>query len=159
MAHPRVEQLELDNQLCFALYAASRAMVRAYGPALEPLELTYPQYVTLLALWEADRSVTVGELGQTLHLDSGTLTPLLKRLEAADLVRRRRDPADERRVMVEVTDAGWRVRERAAGVPGQVFGGLGLSLDDGARLKARLVELTELLERAEGRSTDHPPPA
>src|SRR6476646_8645176 len=95
----RYDQLALDRQLCFALYAASRAVTRAYGPLLEAAGLTYPQYVTMLALWDGDgAALTVGELGQCLHLDTGTLTPLLKRLEGLGYVRRTRDAADERRV-------------------------------------------------------------
>ncbi len=90
----RLPQLELDNQLCFALYDASRAVIRAYGPLLDELGLTYPQYLTMLVLWEADRPTAVGELGGRLHLDSGTLTPLLKRLEQQGLVTRQRDTAD-----------------------------------------------------------------
>lgn len=105
----------LDQQLCFALYSASGLMTRLYRPLLEPLGLTYPQYLTMLALWEhAPRSV--GELGETLGLDSATLTPLLKRLEANGLVTRRRDPADERRVLVEPTQQGWTSRESAKAV-------------------------------------------
>ncbi len=111
-----VEHLRLDRQLCFALYAASGLVTRAYRPLLEPLGLTYPQYLAMLVLWErAPR--TVGDLGEALDLDSGTLTPLLKRLETAGFVSRTRDPADERRVLVALTDAGLALRERAAAVP------------------------------------------
>src|SRR5689334_3776194 len=95
----RSRQLELDEQLCFALYDASRALIRAYGPLLDRLGLTYPQYITMLALWESEEPMSVGALGARLHLDSGTLTPLLKRLEQLGLVERRRDSADERRVL------------------------------------------------------------
>lgn len=148
MPESRFAHLELDRQLCFALSAASRAMTRAYGVALAPLGLTYPQYVTLLVLWEADAPMSVGELGARLRLDSGTLTPLLKRLEAAGLVHRRRDTGDERRVVVEPSEAGWALRERAAAVPAAVFGRLGLGLSEGAELRDRLVRLTEHLDAA-----------
>lgn len=106
----------LDEQLCFALYSASRLMTAAYRPLLDELGLTYPQYLVLLALWEDD-SRTVGELGRRLHLDSGTLSPLIKRLEAAGLVMRHRSSTDERRVGVALTTAGRALEERAACVP------------------------------------------
>jgi DNA-binding MarR family transcriptional regulator len=101
-SHP---EQELDLQLCFALYSASRAVTRTYAPLLAEAGLTYPQYVTLLALWEDPaRSRSVGELGERLHLDSGTLTPLLKRLAGLGYVTRARDASDERRVLVTLTD-------------------------------------------------------
>jgi DNA-binding MarR family transcriptional regulator len=142
----RIPQLELDNQLCFALYDASRAVIRAYTPLLADLGVTYPQYLTLLVLWEADRAVSVGELGERLHLDSGTLTPLLKRLEHLGLVDRRRDPADERRVLVALTAAGSRMRAKAAGIPGRLFPLYGIDIADAADLKNRLVALSEALQ-------------
>eukprot|EP01032_Pedospumella_encystans_P033290 gene33290-37612_t len=101
----------LADQLCFDLYAASRAVTGAYRPVLRELGLTYPQYLSMLALWEGDEPMTVGELGRRLRLDSGTLTPVLKRLEQAGHLVRRRDPSDERRVLLAVTDAGWRLRQ------------------------------------------------
>jgi MarR family transcriptional regulator, organic hydroperoxide resistance regulator len=141
------EQLRLDNQLCFALYAASRAVVRSYGPLLEASGLTYPQYVTMLALWDApDEPVTVGELGHRLHLDSGTLTPLLKRIEALGYVERRRDPDDERRVLVTLTEDGLALRDEVAAVPAALFKDVGLTLSEGRRLKEQLHELTQILE-------------
>ncbi|MGX8011229.1 MarR family winged helix-turn-helix transcriptional regulator [Mesorhizobium sp. ORM8.1] len=99
----------LDQQLCFALYSASGLMTRLYRPLLEPLGLTYPQYLTMLSLWQRSPS-TIGELGEALGLDSATLTPLLKRMEAGGLVTRRRDSADERRVLVEPTAKGEALR-------------------------------------------------
>jgi len=108
--------LALDHQLCFALYAASLAMTKAYKPLLAPLGLTYPQYLVLLVLWEGD-GITVSQLGERLTLDSGTLTPLLKRLEAQALVQRLRDVADERRVLLRLTPAGRALRARAEAVP------------------------------------------
>ena len=110
-------QLDLDRQLCFALYTASRAVVRIYAPLLEDAGLTYPQYVTMLVLWEdPDRPRSIGELGERLHLDSGTLTPLLKRLASMGYVTRSRDAEDERRVLVTLTADGARpARPRGRG--------------------------------------------
>jgi DNA-binding MarR family transcriptional regulator len=113
----RVPELELDNQLCFALYDASRAVTRAYAPYLAELGITYPQYLTMLVLWEAQGPMAVGEIGGRLHLDSGTLTPLLKRLADLGLVERNRDPDDERRVLVSLTPAGRSLRGKAASIP------------------------------------------
>lgn len=102
----QIPELELDNQLCFAWYDASRAVVRAYGPYLDDLGLTYPQYVTMLVLWESDGPLSMGDLGARLHLDSGTLAPMIKRLVHLGVVERRRDPADDRRVLVTLTEQG-----------------------------------------------------
>lgn len=108
--------LALDQQLCFALYSASRAMTRAYQPLLDPLGITYPQYLVLLVLWESD-GVSVKQLGERLSLDSGTLTPLLQRLEAQSLVRKARSDTDERVVLVHLTPAGRQLKSKAKGVP------------------------------------------
>jgi DNA-binding MarR family transcriptional regulator len=132
--------LQLDLQLCFALYAASNRMTRLYRPLLDPLGLTYPQYLAMMALWEAAPQ-TVGALGRRLSLDSGTLTPLFKRLEKLDLVARRRDPADERRVLIDLTDKGVALRERAAGVPMAMLGQLPMGPDDLVTLKDLLTRL------------------
>lgn len=139
-------QLALDRQLCLPLYAASRAVTRRYTDLLGEVGLTYPQYLCLLALWEADGPLGVSELGMRLHLDSGTLTPLLKRMEAAGLVTRDRDRADERRVLVAVTDAGWALRARVADVPARLVEGLGMSEDDGRTLRMLLDRLISELE-------------
>lgn len=112
--------LLLDNQLCFALYSSSLAMTKLYKPLLAELGLTYPQYLVMLVLWE-DKALTVSALGERLFLDSGTLTPLLKRLEAAGLLLRERDTEDERRVQVRLTPAGLRLKARAAPIPGCVL--------------------------------------
>ncbi|HQR26977.1 MAG TPA: MarR family transcriptional regulator [Nocardioides sp.] len=104
--------LTLEHQLCFALYAASRAVTSTYRPALEPLGLTYPQYLVLLVLWESDGS-TVSDLGRRLHLDSGTLSPLLRRMESGGLLERHRDSPDGRLVTVHLTDAGRALRDHA----------------------------------------------
>ena len=114
------QALRLDNQLCFALYSASLAMTKLYKPLLDALGITYPQYLVLLVLWERD-GITVSELGERLSLDSGTLTPLLKRLETAGLVSRLRDTQDERRVLVRLSAAGRELKERAARIPGCVL--------------------------------------
>jgi DNA-binding MarR family transcriptional regulator len=142
----RHAQLELDRQLCFPLYATSRALTRAYAPLLDPAGLTYPQYLTMLALWAAPEGSTVGELGRRLHLDSGTLTPLLKRLETAGLVERHRDPGDERRVIVTVTPYGDRLQEQVAHVPEAVAAQLGLSLEEGITLHTLLHRVLRTLD-------------
>ena len=138
----------LDELLCFPLYAASRAVTQAYGALLVGTGLTYPQYLTLLALWEAEGPITVGDVGRRLRLDSGTLTPLLKRLEAGGLVGRRRDPADERRVLVEPTEEGWALREELADVPVRLLERMQISLEDLAALRGRLVALLDGLDRS-----------
>ena len=114
------QALRLDHQLCFALYSASLAMTKLYKPLLEELGLTYPQYLALLVLWEQD-GLTVSDLGERLHLDSGTLTPLLKRLETAGLLSRLRDVQDERRVLIRLTAAGRQLKKRAARIPGCIL--------------------------------------
>lgn len=111
MKHPR-----LDEQLCFALYSASRAFTRAYAPLLGPLGLTYPQYLAMLVLWDEDH-LSVRALGEALGLDSGTLTPLLKRMAESGLVTRKRDPEDERVVRIALTKAGRSLEERARTIP------------------------------------------
>lgn len=114
------QALQLDHQLCFALYSASLAMTKLYKPLLQPLGLTYPQYLAMLALWEEDGAM-VSTLGERLRLDSGTLTPLLKRLEAAGLVQRARAAADERRVHVHLTAAGRALKAQALDIPACVL--------------------------------------
>ena len=113
--------LRLEKQLCFALYSASRAVTSAYRPLLDELNLTYPQYLVLLVLWE-DEACSIGQLGDRLHLDSGTLSPLIKRLEAAGLVRRQRSVTDERRVDVTLTADGRALEDRAACIPERLLG-------------------------------------
>jgi DNA-binding MarR family transcriptional regulator len=140
-------QLELDRQLCFALYTASRAVVRAFAPLLEDAGLTYPQYVTMLVLWEdPGRPRSISELGERLHLDSGTLTPLLKRLAAVGYVTRSRDAEDERRVLVTVTADGLALRDRLAAVPEAFLACLGMDVADAGALRDQLTELTAFLE-------------
>lgn len=137
-APPTDELLKLDNQLCFAVYSASLAMTRLYKPLLEKLHLTYPQYLVMLVLWERDGRM-VSELGAELSLDSGTLTPLLKRLEANGLVARLRDVADERRVHITLTAAGRKLKARAASVPGCLLAASQCSIPE-------LVDLTRQLQ-------------
>jgi DNA-binding MarR family transcriptional regulator len=143
--HP---QLSLDVQLCFPLYAATRAVTRAYADLLDEAGLTYPQYLAMLALWEATEPLTVGELGKRLRLDSGTLTPLLKRLEAAGHVVRRRGTDDERRVRVEVTSQGLKLRDQVADVPMRLAEETGLSVREGKELRRLLRSLLENLDEA-----------
>lgn len=148
---PAHDALRLDQQLCFALYTASRAIIRAYGPLLEPLGLTYPQYLALLVLWEED-GLAVKQLGERLMLDSATLTPLLKRLEQQGLLARRRDEQDERVVRIHLTDAGRALRTKARRVPSAIACRAGVDPGDAraveriARLRAELMALTEQLE-------------
>jgi len=132
------QALLLDNQLCFALYSTSLAMTKLYKPLLDGLGLTYPQYLAMLVLWEQD-GLTVSELGERLYLDSGTLTPLLKRLEAAGLIARLRAVEDERRVHLTLTAAGRRLKARAAKIPGCILDASQCSLSE-------LVSLTQQVQ-------------
>lgn len=138
-------QLRLDNQLCFLFHRISRELTAAYRPLLADLGLTYPQYLVMLVLWE-DEGLGVGEIGDRLALDSGTLSPLLRRLEGAGLVHRRREPVDERRVTVHLTDAGRALEQRAASVPGALAAQLA---DDAAQYEQAKASLQELVKRLE----------
>ncbi|MFJ4322337.1 MarR family winged helix-turn-helix transcriptional regulator [Streptomyces tricolor] len=142
--------LLLDDQLCFALYAAQRAVTSAYRPLLDDLGLTYPQYLVLLVLWERGET-SVKELAAALRLDYGTVSPLLKRLEGAGLVRRERAPGDERSVLVTCTGRGEELRERAARVPGALLTSTGLGGPEAARLREALWHLTERADAAADR--------
>lgn len=139
------DQLLLDQQLCFALYAASRSVTGLYRPLLEPLGLTYPQYLVMLVLWEQD-GLTVRELGQRLQLDSGTLTPLLKRLQAAGHVTRQRRKEDEREVDIRLTDAGLALRDQASGIPECLAQCMQLPLDQMQSLRDELKRLTRQIQ-------------
>ncbi|MGB4061439.1 MAG: MarR family transcriptional regulator [Burkholderiaceae bacterium] len=144
---PTHPALKLDNQLCFAVYAASLAMTKAYKPVLGALGLTYPQYLVLLVLWEQDhRPVT--ELGERLCLDSGTLTPLLKRMESAGWVQRQRSTQDERKVHIVLTPAGLALREQAACIPVGLANKLACDTAELARLTAELHTLRQRLGAA-----------
>jgi DNA-binding MarR family transcriptional regulator len=138
------QMLLLDNQLCFALYSASLAMTKLYKPLLDELGLTYPQYLVMLVLWEQD-GLMVSELGERLSLDSGTLTPLLKRIEAAGFVSRIRDVADERRVHISLTAAGRKLKARAQKIPGCILAASQCSVPELVQLTRELRGLRERL--------------
>lgn len=144
MKNEATNPLLLDQQLCFAVYAAQRAITSVYRPLLEDLGLTYPQYLTMLVLWEQD-GLTVRELGQRLQLDSGTLTPLLKRLQQAGLVARERRRSDEREVEIQLTEQGRALRQRAEHIPACMASRLCLTLDDMQRLRDELKQLSARL--------------
>lgn len=141
--------LRLDDQLCFALYAASRAMTAAYAPLLDELDLTYPQYLVMLVLWEHDGD-RVSKIGERLYLDSATLTPLLKRLEARELIERRRSSEDERVVEVFLTPAGKRLQRKAADIPRCMLEKSALSIAELGKLRAQVQALTERLRAPSG---------
>lgn len=132
------DPLHLDQQFCFAVYSTMHALNRTYKPLLDRLEITYPQYIVLLVLWERD-GVSVGEIGEKLMLDSSTLTPLLKRMEAAGIVRRTRNPEDERQVLVALTDEGRAMRKIAAEFPEALLCAAGCSVDELVSLKGRML--------------------
>lgn len=146
--------LRLDRQLCFALYSSSLAMTKLYKPLLEPLGLTYPQYLVMLVLWEQD-GISVSTLGQRLSLDSGTLTPLLKRLEAAALISRRRAEDDERRVDITLSESGRALKSQAQDIPAQLACASACSLDELVSLTRRLHELREQLSSSAALSPTH----
>ena len=143
-SQPRTASLLIDDQLCFALYTASRAMTGRYRGLLDDLNLTYPQYLVMLVLWE-EGTITVNQLGQRLLLDSGTLSPLLKRLESAGFVTRRRRVEDERSVEIGLTEAGVRLREEAESVPGRLCEIVRMPYDYRAELIGTLRRLTATL--------------
>lgn len=145
---PMGTDLRLSRQLCFALYAASRATINLYRPILDSLGLTYPQYLVLLVLWERG-DTTVKALGDELMLDSGTLSPLLKRMESAGLVRRVRRPEDERSVLVSLTGAGSALRDRVESVPATLGQAAGLDEAEAGQLRDRLVALTAAIQSSQ----------
>ncbi|WP_187264049.1 MarR family winged helix-turn-helix transcriptional regulator [Pontibacter beigongshangensis] len=136
------EQLKLENQICFPLYAASRLVTRLYQPLLDELGLTYPQYLVLLVLWEHN-GLTVNQVGDRLHLHSNTLTPLLKRLEQQGLLQRRRSTTDERLVQLMLTPEGNSLKKKAACIPSQLAAAADLPPDKALALKALLEELLQ----------------
>ena len=144
MDESTAEILKLQNQVCFPLYAASRLVVQAYRPLLADLGLTYPQYLVMLVLWEQD-GVSVGQLGERLYLDSGTLTPLLKRLEKQGLVERIRRPQDDRTVENFLTEAGRALKENAVNVPTELVCNAQLEDNHLDELKSQLHELLDKL--------------
>ena len=139
-----LDPLLLDNQLCFALYSSSHLLTKVYKPLLKELGLTYPQYLTMLALWEED-GVTVGTLGEKLYLDSGTLTPLLKRMEAAKLLKRERSGTDERQVFIHLTDKGRSLKRAAASIPARAAAATGMSIPEMIKLRKQLTKLQSSL--------------
>ncbi|WP_150267625.1 MarR family winged helix-turn-helix transcriptional regulator [Paenibacillus tepidiphilus] len=136
-------ELMLDNQLCFTIYACSREFTKLYQPHLDKIGLTYSQYLVMMVLWER-QECTVKELGEALFLDSGTLTPLLKRLQAAGLILRERSQQDERKVLISLTEKGWALRSEAACIPAKMAEGTALSPEEFFRL---LGEFKDLLGR------------
>jgi DNA-binding MarR family transcriptional regulator len=144
MTSTQPQPVQLDQLVCFALYAASRAVINGYRPLLDEVGLTYPQYLVLLALWQGGPQ-PVKELGAALHLDSGTLSPLLKRLEAAGLVRRERRAGDERSVLVSLTDAGRDLERTARDIPLRAACLSELPLDELGRLRTSLVRFTSAI--------------
>lgn len=134
MFKDKYDVLKLENQLCFPLYACSREIVKRYKPYLDPLDLTYTQYIAMMVLWEK-KQVTVSEMGQDLHLDSGTLTPLLKKMEQKGLVTRRRMEQDERSVCVSITEKGEELKEKAIHIPEKMYGCLNISPEEAGTLK------------------------
>lgn len=142
--NPTPPQLRLENQLCFAVYSAAHAFAQAYRQWLEPMGLTYPQYLVMLLLWEQDGR-SVNELGQPLMLDSGTLTPLLKRMEKAGLVTRRRDDRDERVTRIFLTGDGRRLRAKAETIPPALLCATDLSLDEATTTRDKMKTLSQRL--------------
>ena len=140
MGEMNTKKLKLDDQLCFPLYACSREVIKAYKPYLDKLELTYTQYIVMIVLWSR-KFATVKELGKDLYLDSGTLTPLLKKLEAKGLLTRARSVKDERNLIVTITEAGEKLRDKALGIPEKAAAGVPLPAEDAQVLYALLNKL------------------
>lgn len=136
----KYDALKTENQLCFPLYACSREIIKQYKPFLDRLDLTYTQYITMMVLWEK-KTVNVKALGQTLHLDSGTLTPLLKKLESKGLVSRRRSDEDERNLLISITDAGEAMKKQAESIPGTMAKCVNLEPEEAAELYRILYKL------------------
>lgn len=137
--------LKLENQLCFPLYACSKEIIRRYKPFLDPLDLTYTQYIALMVLWEK-KSISVKALGDCLYLDSGTMTPVLKKLECKGYITRTRSTEDERSVVIELTEKGEALRSEAAGVPGQLVACVKLDADEAAQLHRLLYKVLNQLD-------------
>src|SRR6266481_5856540 len=148
--HTTDSPLLLGNQLCFAIYSTAHAFNRVYKPLLDKLGLTYPQYLVMLVLWERD-GVPVKDIGERLFLDSGTLTPLLKRLEAANLVKRTRSTEDERQVLIALTPQGQALREKARAVPQAILASSACSVGELSAMKSDLVALRDQLNTALGK--------
>ena len=147
MIDKKTDALNLDNQLCFPLYAVSREIMKHYRPFLDELGITYTQYVTLSVLWE-EKTVTLKDLGKRLHLDSGTLTPVLKLLEAKGLVSRQRSSADERVLIVGITPKGAALGKRAVGIPDKVAADIKLNKNDANALYELLYKVLSAIEES-----------
>lgn len=145
MNENKYDNIKLDNQVCFSLYAASREIIKLYKPILDKFNLTYTQYIAMLVLWEDEKS-TVKDIGKRLHLDSGTLTPLLKKIESMGLIKRYRDAKDDRVVIVELTDEGRLLKEDVTEVPHDIKCKVNMSIEDLLELKKYLDELLRTLE-------------
>jgi MarR family transcriptional regulator, organic hydroperoxide resistance regulator len=143
------QALRLDNQICFAVYSASHAFNRVYKPLLDRLGLTYPQYLVMLVLWERD-NIPLKDIGERLFLDSGTLTPLLKRLEATGLIKRTRSTEDERQVLIELTREGHALREKAGAVPQSILAASACSVGELVAMKNEIVALRDRLNAVLG---------
>lgn len=141
----KYDSIKLENQLCFPLYAASREIIKLYKPILDKYNLTYTQYIAMLVLWE-DEKLTVKQIGQKLHLDSGTLTPVLKKLEAMDLIVKYRDKDDDRVVIAELTQKAKDMKEEITDVPNQLMCKVNLNKDEYLNLKIILEDLLKKLE-------------
>jgi len=140
----KYESIKLDNQLCFSLYATSREIIKLYKPFLDKFNLTYTQYVAMLVLWEDEKS-TVKEIGKRLHVDSGTLTPLLKKIECMGLIKRYRDVNDDRVVIVELTQQGRLLKDDVTGVPNEMMCKINITMERAMELKRDLDELLNSL--------------
>ena len=143
------QALRLDNQICFAVYSAAHAFNRVYKPLLDRLGLTYPQYLVMLVLWERD-NIPLKDIGERLFLDSGTLTPLLKRLEGTDLIKRTRSTEDERQVLIELTRDGHALREKAKAVPQSILAASACSVGELVAMKSEIVALRDRLNAVLG---------
>jgi DNA-binding MarR family transcriptional regulator len=141
--------LRLDNQICFAIYSTAHAFNRVYKPLLDRLGLTYPQYLVMLVLWEKD-GVSVNDIGERLFLDSGTLTPLLKRLEAAQLIKRTRSTEDERQVLIALTPQGQSLKEKARAVPPSILAASACSITELSAMKNEIIALRDRLNAVMG---------
>lgn len=140
MATPKYNPLKLENQICFPLYAASKEVVKRYKPFLEPLGLTYTQYITMMVMWE-HKELTVSKIGEYLKLDTGTLTPMLKKMETAGLVSRERSKKDEREMNVKITPTGMALRKEALKVPERIGSCINLTVEEALQLKALLEKI------------------
>lgn len=146
MPTDKYDCLKLENQLCFPLYAASKEIIKQYTPFLKGIDLTYTQYITMMVMWEY-KQMNVKELGEYVYLDSGTMTPVLKKLEEKGLVSRERSKKDERTLIVTITEAGEALKEKAVNIPKQLMNCVKLDIDDSQKLYELLYRLLDTLKR------------